>query len=42
MSAIRNIRFLLRSFKFVFRTIYYDLLEEIIEKAQDKLYDLIK
>lgn len=40
-SAIKNIRFLLKSFKFVFRTIYYDILEQIIIKAQDKLYDLI-
>lgn len=38
----RNIRFLLRNFKFVFRTIYYDILESIISNTKEKLLILIK
>lgn len=37
----RNIRFLLRNFKFVFRIIYYQLLDEIIKTAKSKLLDLL-
>lgn len=40
-SASRNIRFLLRNFKFVFRIEYYDLLEKIIKTAKGELLTLL-
>ena len=41
-NVSKNIRFLLRNFKFVFRTIYEDILKEIIITANTKLLQLLK
>lgn len=41
-NVSKNIRFLLRNFRFVFRIVYWNLLEEVISNANLKLLELLK
>lgn len=41
MEVSVSIRFLLKNFRFVYKIIYYELLDEIIRTAKEKLLDLL-